>query len=87
MAIVKSIPSNFGIPATYHNIGVLRWVKETQSAVLEINSFSDKSSRDKGMRPLQVETETITGQKDAPSLVQAYALLKALPDWTDAVDA
>lgn len=88
MALSLSIPTEFGINATYHRLAALQanWADGGCTGVMY--SYLDESARQSGAKPLGTVQVQLTGVVEGELTRAAlYAAIKAQPDWATAVDA
>ena len=89
MALSKTIPTTFGVSASYWNISAVaeefgeKWVR------VVLSGFVSPDARAAGNIPLAKVETMLQAEQYVPDQTRAqlYGLLKASPDWSDAVDA
>ena len=87
MALQKSIDTNYGVAATYHNVSGVAWEKGVAKAKVQIASYVDLAARQApGGIPLGRVAFEVDASAAPPTLAEAYAAIKLLPDWADASD-
>lgn len=89
MAIIKSIDTEFGVPAVYWNIGAVQEDFKGQGTEVTLYGYSSKEARDEGKQPisatkLQIAGEQYTAGADRAAL---YAYVKQQAQFEGAVDA
>lgn len=89
MALLKSIPTTFGVPATYWHVCAIAWDITAPKTAVQLAGFASAEARQMaGGIPLaraNVEIENAQGS-EPPRRDEAYAAIKAMPDWADAED-
>ena len=97
MALNKKITKNNGVEMSYHRITGVDLVVETNSndedslrLIIRLQSYLNKEYRDRNC-PIDSEHYMIPLTTDESTEISgirqfAYAKLKELPEWTDAVD-
>lgn len=88
MALSKSIDTDFGVPATYWNIGAVQEDFKGQGTEVTFYGYADKASRDAGKQPLSAGKVQIAGDEyvagaDREAL---YAIIKQRPEFEGATD-
>jgi hypothetical protein len=85
MALSISIPTNFGLPATYWRVGEYHETFETGGVVV-MHGFFDANSTENS--PLATRAFEIFGDQYTPEMDRAaiYAVVKQQPDFVDAGD-
>ena len=97
MAIQKTITKNNGIEMSYHRITGVDLIVETNSndednlrLVIRLESYLNKEYRDKNcsidLEHYMIRITTDEGSEVSGIRQFAYAKLKELPEWADAVD-
>lgn len=88
MALSKSIDTDFGVPATYWNIGAVQEDFKGKGTEVTFYGYADKESRDGGKQPLSAGKVQIAGDDyvagaDRQAL---YAIIKQRPEFDGATD-
>jgi len=78
MAIMKSINTEFGIPATYWNIGAFQEDFKGKGTEVTFYGYASKEARDAGSQPLSAGKFQISGEEYVASADRAalYSILK-----------
>ena len=84
MALQKTIPTQFGVDATYHKISAIQW--NFGSVVLTMSSYKDVDAREENKAPLVESTFSFIIEGDAFTRPNLYVLLKSQPDFIGATD-
>ena len=87
MALLKTTPTEFGVDATYWNIGFINSnFRDKQFANLVLFGYLNEQARRDGKNPLA--TAQVSGVSFIPDATRpdVYAALKEQDDWKDAVD-
>ena len=89
MALVKSIDTEFGIPATYWNIGAVHEDFKGKGAEVTFYGYASKEAFAAGKQPLSAGKVQITGEEYVAGADRAalYATIKQKPEFEGAVDA
>lgn len=90
MALIKKISTEFGVDATYWNIGAYQEDFKNGGAEITLYGYASEDARREGKQPL-VAGKTYLKKEDgyAPDLTRAeiYEKLKATEAWKDAIAA
>jgi len=89
MALIKSVDTDFGIPATYWNIGAVQEDFKGQGTEITFYGYASKEAREAGKQPLSAGKMQIAGEEyvagaDRQAL---YAIIKQKPEFEGAEDA
>jgi len=89
MALIKSIDTDYGIPASYWNIGAVQEDFKGAGTEVTFYGYASKEARDAGKQPLSAGKMQIAGSEyvagaDRQAL---YAIIKQRPEFEGAVDA
>ena len=89
MAIVKSIDTDFGIPAAYWNIGAVAEDFKGRGTEVTFYGYATREAREAGRQPLAAGKVQITGTDYVAGADRAtlYATLKQRPEFAGALDA
>jgi hypothetical protein len=88
MALLKTVNTEFGIDATYWNIGLINEDFKNEFLTVVINGYVSKELREENHNPVTYKSLQFSGDdyiKDA-TRESVYLALKA-KDFSDAVDA
>lgn len=89
MAIIKSISTDFGIPATYWNIGAVQEDFKGRGTEVTFYGYANKQARDNSAQPLSAGKFQISGTEyvagaDREAL---YSILKQRAEFENAQNA
>ena len=89
MALIKSINTEFGVPAIYWNIGAVQEDFKGRGTEVTFYGYSSKEARDEGKQPLSAGKVQIAGDDyiAGATRAQLYATLKQRPEFESAQDA
>jgi hypothetical protein len=89
MALIKAIPTDFGIDATYWNIGAVQEDFKGQGTEVTFYGYASKEARDSGKQPLSAGKVQVTGDEYVAGADRAalYAIIKLKPEFDGATDA
>jgi hypothetical protein len=89
MALLKSVDTDFGIPATYWNIGAVQEDFKGQGAEVTFYGYASKEARDASKQPLSAGKVQIADDKYVAGADRAalYAIIKQKPEFDGAEDA
>ena len=89
MALLKSIPTEYGVNSTYWNIGAVQEDFKGQGTEVTFYGYASKEARDGGAQPLSAGKVQISGSEYVAGAdrAQLYAIIKQKPEFDDAVDA
>lgn len=88
MALSKSIPTDFGIDATYWNIGAVQEDFKGKGTEVTFYGYASKEARDQGKQPLsagkvQIASDEYVAGADRNTL---YQIIKQKPEFEGAED-
>lgn len=89
MALIKSIPTDFGINAEYWNIGAVQEDFKGKGTEVTFYGYASKDARESGAQPLSAGKVQVGGDEyvagaDRQAL---YAIIKQKPEFEGAEDA
>jgi len=89
MALIKSIPTDFGINAEYWNIGAVQEDFKGKGTEVTFYGYANQQARLDGKQPLSAGKVQISGEEyvagaDRQAL---YAIIKLKPEFDGAIDA
>jgi hypothetical protein len=89
MALIKLIDTDYGIPATYWNIGAVQEDFKGQGTEVTFYSYASKEAREAGKQPLSAGKVAISGAEYVAGADRAalYSIIKQKPEFDGAVDA
>ena len=89
MALLKSIPTDFGINAEYWNIGAVQEDFKGQGTEVTFYGYANKQAREDGKQPLSAGKVQIAGGEYVAGADRAalYAIIKQRPEFEGAEDA
>ena len=89
MALIISIDTEFGIPATYWNIGAVQEDFKGMGTEVTFYGYASKEAREAGKQPLSAGKAQITGEEyiAGANRAQLYSILKQRPEFQSATDA
>ena len=89
MALIKSIDTDYGIPAEYWNIGAVQEDFKGKGTEVTIYGYASKQARDAGKQPLSAGKVQIAGSDYVAGADRAalYAIIKQKPEFEGAKDA
>lgn len=89
MALIKAIPTEFGIDATYWNIGAVQEDFKGQGTEVTIYGYASQAARDAGKQPLSAGKFTVAGPEYVAGADRAalYQIIKQRPEFAGAEDA
>lgn len=89
MALLKSIPTDFGINAEYWNIGAVQEDFKGQGTEVTFYGYANKQAREDGKQPLSAGKVQIAGDEYVAGADRAalYAIIKQRPEFEGAEDA
>jgi hypothetical protein len=89
MALIKSIDTDYGIPATYWNIGAVQEDFKGQGTEVTFYGYASQEAREAGKQPLSAGKVQIAGSEYVAGADRAalYAIIKQKPEFDGAVNA
>jgi hypothetical protein len=89
MALIKSIDTEFGIPATYWNIGAVQEDFKGKGTEVTFYGYASKEAKDDGKQPLSAGKIQIAGADYVAGADRAtlYQTIKLKPEFEGATDA
>jgi len=89
MALIKSIMTDYGVPASYWNIGAVQEDFKGQGTEVTFYGYASKEARDAGKQPLSAGKVQIAGDEYVTGAERAalYAIIKQKPEFEGAEDA
>jgi len=89
MALIKSVDTDYGIPALYWNIGAVQEDFKGQGTEVTFYGYASKAARDAGKQPLSAGKVQIAGQEYVAGADRAalYSIIKQKPEFEGAEDA
>lgn len=88
MAINKSISTEFGVDATYWNIGAVQEDFKGRGTEVTIYGYASKEARDAGKQPIAAAKFQVAGDDYVAGAdrAQLYAIAKQRPEFEGATD-
>lgn len=89
MALIKSIPTDFGINAEYWNIGAVQEDFKGRGTEVTFYGYANEQARQDGKQPLSAGKVQIAGDEYVAGADRAalYAIIKQKPEFEGAQDA
>jgi len=89
MALLKAVATDFGIDATYWNLGAVHEDFKGKGTEVTFYGYASKEARDAGKQPLSAGKVQIAGDEYVAGADRAalYAIIKQKPEFEGAVDA
>jgi len=89
MALIKSIDTDYGIPAQYWNIGAVQEDFKGKSTEVTFYGYASKEARDANKQPLSAGKVQIAGDEYVAGADRAalYSIIKQKPEFDGAQDA
>jgi hypothetical protein len=89
MALIKSVDTDYGIPAVYFNIGAVQEDFKGQGTEVTFYGYASKEARDVGKQPLCAGKFQLSGAEYVAGADRAalYAIIKQKPEFEGAEDA
>lgn len=89
MALVKAIPTDYGIDASYWNIGAVAEDFKGKGTEVTFYGYASKEAREAGKQPLAAGKVQVAGNEYVAGADRAalYAIIKQRPEFEGAVDA
>ncbi len=86
MAFLKTFSTPYGADVTYHHVCSILWDRSSPMAKIQLASFVNEAAR-RAADGLPLGRITIDVPSDrVPSIPEAYAAIKELPEWAEAAD-
>jgi hypothetical protein len=88
MALLKSVPTDFGAAASYWRVAALQEDLVGKTLDVTLQGFFDQAARRGGKQPMAIWRGRLEGERypQTPSLADIYTTLKKLADWAAAQD-
>ena len=88
MALLKSIPTDFGINAEYWNIGAVQEDFKGKGTEVTFYGYASQEAREEGKQPLSAGKVQIAGDEYVAGADRAalYAIIKQRPEFEGAKD-
>jgi hypothetical protein len=88
MALLKSIPTEFGINAEYWNIGAVQEDFKGKGTEVTFYGYASKQAKDDGKQPLSAGKVQIAGEEYVAGASRAtlYQTIKQKPEFEGATD-
>jgi hypothetical protein len=89
MALIKSIPTEFGISAEYWNIGAMQEDFKGKGTEVTFYGYANQQARIEEKQPLSAGKIQISGDEyiAGATRAQLYAIIKTKPEFEGATDA
>jgi hypothetical protein len=89
MALIKEIDTDYGIPASYWNIGAVQEDFKGKGTEVTFYGYASKEARDAGKQPLSAGKMQVAGDEYVAGADRAalYFIIKQRPEFDGAVDA
>lgn len=89
MALLLNVPTEYGVDATYWNIGAYADDFKGEGSHLTVYGYADEAARRRNNQPLTAVQVQISAGDYAPEMTreQLYTFLKSQPSFIDANDA
>lgn len=89
MALIKSIPTDFGIDAQYWNIGAVQEDFKGKGTEVTFYGYANEQARQEGKQPLSAGKVQIAGDEYVAGADRAalYVIIKQRPEFEGAQDA
>ena len=89
MALIKEVPTDFGVNSVYWNIGAVQEDFKGQGTEVTFYGYASKDARDAGKQPLSAGKVQIVGDEYVAGADRAalYAIIKLKPEFEGATDA
>ena len=89
MALIKAIPTEFGIDANYWNIGAVQEDFKGKGTEVTFYGYASKEAREQGKQPLSAGKVQISGDEYVAGADRAalYSIIKQRPEFDGAQDA
>jgi hypothetical protein len=88
MALIKEIDTDYGIPASYWNIGAVQEDFKGKGTEVTFYGYASKEARDAGKQPLSAGKMQVAGDEYVAGADRAalYFIIKQRPEFDGAVD-
>ena len=88
MALLKSIPTEFGVTADYWNIGAVQEDFKGKGTEVTFYGYASQQAREDGKQPLSAGKVQISGEEYVAGAdrAQLYAIIKQKPEFEGALD-
>jgi hypothetical protein len=88
MALIKSIDTDFGIPATYWNIGAVQEDFKGKGTEVTFYGYASKEARLEGKQPLSAGKVQIAGEEYVAGADRAslYVIIARKPEFEGAIN-
>jgi len=88
MALIKSIPTDFGISASYWNIGAVQEDFKGRGTEVTFYGYASKEARLDGKQPLSAGKVQVAGDEYVAGADRGalYAIIKQRPEFEGALD-
>ena len=89
MALIKSIDTDYGIPATYWNLGAVQEDFKGKGTEVTFYGYASQEAREAGKQPLSAGKVQIAGDDYVAGADRAalYSIIKQKPEFSGATDA
>ena len=89
MALIKSIPTDYGVNSEYWNIGAVQEDFKGRGTEITFYGYASKEAREAGKQPLSAGKVGISGDEYVAGADRAalYAIIKQKPEFDGATDA
>jgi hypothetical protein len=89
MALIISIDTDFGVPATYWNIGAVQEDFKGKGTEVTFYGYASKEAREAEKQPISAGKAQISGEEYivGATRAQLYSILKQRPEFQNAIDA
>ena len=89
MALIKSVDTDYGIPAVYFNIGAVHEDFKGRGTEVTFYGYASKEARDAGKQPLCAGKVQVSGAEYVAGADRAalYQIIKQKPEFDGAQDA
>jgi len=88
MALIKSIMTDYGVPAAYWNIGAVQEDFKGKGTEVTFYGYASKEAREAGKQPLSAGKVQIAGEEYVAGADRAalYSMIKQMPEFEGAED-
>ena len=88
MALLKTIPTDFGVPAVYWNIGAVQEDFKGKGTEITFYGYASQEAKESGSQPLSAGKVQISGEEYVAGAdrAQLYAIIKQKPEFEGAQD-